>query len=285
MRPVALLLLTFDLLLLLLTFDLLLGCALGCASSGPPREPGPGGRLGVVRFPGPWLKLSGGARVKVNDNIQYVARRGRAGPGGGELLFAVKQGFDGSLLGREVYDFPVNRPGYDYYSDTRFAVSLDGAFRVREAAAAEWDAAAKPPHGYHFVRTFRNPQVTPEGVRHNGRLYRKSGKSWSLEAALVSPRATHVAVFSYAGREKHAKSILPDSGNNEPGHGELFLDVFDAPTGEKVAAARAPYGGRGGGGVEPSLLFGGSVWVDERFLVVPLDPSFESCFLVILPEK
>lgn len=273
--------------LLVLMLELLLGCAPGCSSSSssPPREPGPGGPLGVVRFPEYWLKLVGGEEVIVNDNLQYVVRRGAAGPGGGELLFAVKQGFDGSLLGREVKDFPVNSPDYDYYSDTVFAVSLDGAFRVRKATAAEWGAAAKPPHGYHFIHTHQNPQVTPEGLRLDGRLYRKTGESWGSEAAIVSPRAAYVAVFSYASTEKPAKTMIPGFGNTEPGHGELFLDVYDTSTGERVSAARAPYGGRGGGGVEPSLLFGGSVWVDGRFVVMPLDPSFESCFLGILPEK
>jgi hypothetical protein len=268
--------------LLLLTLNLLLGCALRCSPSSTPREPGPGGPLGVVRFPGYWLKLVDGEEVGVNDNIQYVVRRAPAGSR--ELLFAVKQGFDGSLLGREVYDFPVTNPDYDYYSDTLFAVSLDSSYRVRKATAAEWDAAAKPLHSYHLIGSFKNPQVTPEGVTYNGRLYPKSGATWGTQAALVSPHTTWIAVFSYASKEKPAKTMIPGFGNTEPGHGEVFLDLYNTSTGERVSAARAPYGGSGGG-VEPSLLFGGSVWVDERFIVMPLDPSFESCFLGILPEK
>lgn len=272
--------------LLLLTLDLLLGAGLGCASPPPPppHEPQPSGLLGVIHFPEPWVKLIDGSWIGVNDNIQYVVRHAPKGPAGGELLFAVKQGFDGSLFGKEATDFPVGDPDYDYYSDTLFAVSLDGAFRIRKPTAAEWDAAQRPLHSYHFIRSFQNPQVTPEGVRYNDRLYRKSGESWGSEAALVSPRSTHVAVFSYASSEKPAKTMIPGFGNTEPGRGELFLDVYDTATGARVFAARSPYGGRGGG-VEPSLLFGGSVWVDERFLVMPLEPSYESCFLGILSEK
>jgi len=100
-----------------------------------------------VRFPDPWVKVIGDTTRDVNDNIGYVIRKS----GRGELLFAIKQRFAGELYGKEVLDFPVESPDYDYYSDNRFAVTLDGAFRVREATIAEWDAAEKPVHSYHFV--------------------------------------------------------------------------------------------------------------------------------------
>jgi hypothetical protein len=267
--------------LLLLALDLLLGLGFSCAA--PPRGAQVSGPLGVVRFPAPWVKSRGGALVGVNDHTQYVIRRAPA-ERGGELLFAVKQGFDGSLFGKEVYDFPVRDPEYDYYSDDRFAVSLDGARRVREVTAAEWDAALKPLHSYRFIASHQNPAVTGEGVEYGGRLYRKSGASWGTEAALVSPRSTRIAVFSYASSEQPRKPLVPGLGGTEPGHGEIFLDVYDLSSGERVMAARAPYGATDAG-YSPSLLFGGALWVDDRFFVMPLEPSYESCFLGILPEK
>jgi hypothetical protein len=266
----------------LLAIEILLGLGFSCSS--PPREPQMSGPLGVVRFPAPWVKLRGDKWVGVNDNIQYVIRRTSKGPAGGELIFAVKQGFDGSLFGKEVYDFPVNNPDYDYYSDDRFAVSLDGRFSVRKATAGEWDVAEKPLHSYHFIKSFENPHVTGEAVKYNDRLYRKSGEFWGTEVALVSPRATRIAVFSYTSREKPPKPLIPGFGNTEPGHGEVFLDVYDISSGEKVIAAHAPYGGTYGGHA-PSMLFGSSLWVDDRYFVMPLEPSHEFCFLGILPVK
>lgn len=266
--------------LLLPALGLLLGLGFRCSAPPGPQASGP---LGVVRFPAPWVKSRGGALVGVNDNPQYVVREAPAAAGG-ELLFAVKQGFDGSLYGKAVSDFPVNNPDYDYYADDRFAVSLDGAGRVRKATAAEWDAARRPTHGYHFIMTHLNPAVTGEGVKYGERLYRKSGESWGTAAALVSPRATRIAVFSYASREEPQKPLLPGFGGTEPGHGEIFLDVYDVSSGERVMAARAPYGGPHGGHA-PSMLFGTALWVDDRFFVMPLEPSHESCFLGILPEK
>ena len=266
---------------LLLALDLLFGLGFSC--SAPPRGPQLSGPLSVVRFPAPWVKSKDGALIGVNDSPQYVVRKSPAGSGG-ELLFAVKQGFDGSLFGKEVSDFPVRDPDYDYYADDRFAVSLDGAGRVRRASASEWDAAEKPLHSYHFIRTHQNPAVTAEGVEYGGRLYRKSGEAWGTEAALVSPRSTRVAVFSYASGEEPQKPLVPGFGGTEPGHGEIFLDVYDVSSGERVIAARAPYGGPGAGHA-PSMLFGGALWVDDRFFVMPLEPSRESCLLGILPEK
>jgi hypothetical protein len=230
------------------------------------------------------VKLRGDEWIGVSDNIQYVVRKSSKGSAGDELLFAVKQGFTGELFGKEVYDFPVKNPDYDYYSDDRFAVSLDGGFRVRKATVEEWDAAGKPLHSYHFITSFKNPQVTQEGVKYNDRLYRKSGESWGNEVALVSPRATRIAVFSYTSREEVPKPLVPGFGGTDPAHGEVFLDIYDVSSGKRVIAARAPYGGDGGG-YSPSMLFGSALWVDDRYFVMPLDPSHEFCYLGNLPER
>ena len=145
-------------------------------------EPQLSGPIGLVRFPEPWIKVVGDQRRIVNENVGYVVRKSPRG----ELLFAIKQGFAGELFGKQVSDFPVKSPDYDYYSDNQFAVSLDGGFRVRAVDQAEWDAAQKPLHSYLFIMS----STTADGVQYKGRLYRKSGESWGHETALVSPRGT-----------------------------------------------------------------------------------------------
>lgn len=256
-----------------------LGLKPGC-SAAPPPDPQVSGPLRVVRFPGPWLKAVGGTKRGVNDNIHYVLRRSPQA----ELLFSVKQGFTGELFGGAAYDFPVENPDYDYYSDTRYAVAPDGVAAVRPATVGEWDAAERVLHSYHFISTFKNPQVTEEGVKHNGRLFRKSGESWGNEAALVSPRGTWIAVFSYASREKPQPALIPGFGGTEPGRGEVFLDLYDTSSGEKVAAARAPYGMEGGG-FAPSMLFGSSLWVEDRYLIMPLVWWLDACLVGVLPGR
>ena len=264
----------------LLALDILLGLGFGCSAK--PREPHVSGPLVVVRFPEPWVKWKGDAWVGVNDHIQYVIRRTSEGPARGELLFAAKQGFDGSLFGKEVYDFPVNNPDYDYYSDNRYAVSLDGQFRVEPATTAEWDAADKVLHSYRFIEA-RDSAVGPAGVRYSGRVFAKSGESWGNEAALVSPRGRWIAVFSFTTREKPQESIIPGFGRKEPGTGEVFLDLYEISSGGRVISARVPFGEPGSFAF--SMLFSHALWVEDRYFIMPLHWWLDVCFVGILPEK
>jgi hypothetical protein len=270
MRPLA---------VFLITLEAALGFSLSCSSliNADPQVTGP---IGVVRFPTPWIKMINNSERGVNDNIGYVIRKSVQG----ELLFAVKQGFTGELFGKEVSDFPVESPNYDYYSDNQFAVSLDGAFRVRESTTEEWNAATKPLHSYHVISSFKNGQVAGDGVQYNGHLYRKSGESWGTEVALVSPRQTWIAVLSYTSREKPDPGFIPGLGGSEPGHGEVFLDLYNVSSGVKVIGARSPYGGTGSG-FAPSMLFGASLWVEDRYFIMPLDWVLDGCLLGILPER
>jgi hypothetical protein len=264
--------------ILLFTFAAVLGVGLSCSPRyGPLQLNGP---IGAVHFDG-WVKFVGDHEYGVNDNVGYVIRKSKRG----ELLFAVKQGFAGELHGLETTEFPVKYPDYDYYSDNRFAVGIDGAFRIRKATTDEWDAAEKPVHSYYFIRSFINKQHTNEGVQYKGKLFRKSGETWTDYDALVSPRGTWIAVFSYSSRDKPDSGWLPGlGGGGEPGRGEVFLDVYNVSSGERVISARSPFGAKPGGFV-PSMLFGSSLWVEDRYLIMPLNWWLEDCLVGVLPEK
>ena len=66
----------------------------------------------------------------------------------------------------------------------------------------------------------------------------------------------------------------------------MFVDVYDTSTGEKVMAGRAPHSGGG----SPQVLFENAFWIEDRYLVVPLDTDRfsgtegETLFLGVLPE-
>jgi hypothetical protein len=94
---------------------------------------------------------------------------------------------------------------------------------------------------YYFIQK-HEAQITSDGVKYNERLYRKTGESWGDYVALVSTRKTRIAVFSYTSREKDSGSIIPGMKNTEPGSGEVFLDVYDVSSGDKVGSARSPFG-------------------------------------------
>ena len=234
-----------------------------------------------IRFSEPWVKLRDGRQWGVNDNVQYVVRMQS-----GEMLFAVKQGFDGSLFGKDVYDFPVKYNDYDYFSDNHFAVSLDGQRRIRKASDSEWANATKPMHSYRMVHTWENPQFTDAGFTYKGRLYRKTGDSWGNEGALISPRAKWIVIFSFTSPDKPRPALIPGFGGNGPAHGDLFLDIYDLASGNKVLAERARFGDEPNtGGQDPSSLFSHSVWIEDRYLIVPLLSYLETCLLIELPSQ
>lgn len=106
------------------------------------------------------------------------------------------------------------------------------------------------------------------------------------EVALVSPRETWIAVFSYSSRDKPDRGTIPGfpAGGKEPGRGEVFLDLYNVSSGAKVISAQAPYG-RKPGGFTPSMLFGASLWVEKLHFIMPLDWILDHCLLAILPER
>lgn len=251
-----------------------------CSAPSPASQPEINGPVKLVQFPEPWIKSMGDAAVGVNDSVQYVVRKSKDSQ---ELLFAVKQGFDGTLYGKEASDFPVKSPDYDYYSDNRFAVSIAGPLKIDKVTEDEWDAAEKALQSYYFIDK-DGPQVTPEGVRYKERLYRRTGESWGTKVALVSPRQTRIAIFSYTSREKVSESYIPGLKNTEPGSGEAFLDIYDLSSGEKVAGVRSPYGQKPNG-FAPSMIFGASVWIEDRYIVMPLDPNLSRALVGVFPDK
>ena len=259
--------------------SVLMSLCFGCSSVST-RQIQSSDSMGFIRFPDPWLKQRDGRQWGVNDNVQYVVRT-RAG----ELLFAVKQGFDGSLFGKDVYDFPVTAPDYDYFSDNHFAVSVDGKYRVRKASDSEWAGATKPMHSYRVIHTWENPQFTPAGLTYKGRLYPKTGESWGNEGALVSPRGRWIVVFSFTSPDKPRPALIPGFGGNGPAHGELFVDLYDLVSGKRILNERATFGDENPGGEDPSSLFSHSVWIEDRYLIVPLTTYLETCLLITLPAS
>jgi len=265
---------------LILAVELALCLSVSCSTPAPtpPEITGP---VKLVEFPDPWIKRKGDALIGVNSAVQYVVRKSKGSEH--SLLFAVKQGFDGTLFGKEVTDFPVKFPDYDYYSDNYFAVNIDGQLPVKEVTEDDWKNGEKLLHSYYFIQK-HEAQITADSVRYNERLYRKAGETWGDYVALVSPRKTRIVVFSYTSREKVSSSIITGMNNTEPGSGEVFLDVYDVSSGEKVAGVRSPFGQKPNG-FAPSMLFGASVWIEDRYIVMPLDPDLNRCLIGAFPNK
>jgi hypothetical protein len=244
----------------------LLGC-LQCAKS--PSVTKGAGSLHLVDFP-KWFERKDPALSKEDLIVttgEFEVRRLSRSPS--ELLFGMKD-----------YD--------EAYAENFYAVSLDGQFKVRPASANEWSQSEQLPTtrvdpGSSAVR------VIGDSVEYRGKMFAKTGRSWESTAALPSPRGKWLVVFSHTSeKDKPSYGVMGGGGR---GKGEMYLDVYDTSSGEKILSASAPHRGED----KPSRLFNHALWAGDRYLIVPLDPDAwvhapngaqgESIFLGVLPEK
>jgi hypothetical protein len=57
---------------------------------------------------------------------------------------------------------------------------------------------------------------------------------------------------------------------------DVFFDVFNAATGEKVLTIQGAYSGPGD---DPEACLGKTAWLAERYFIVPLGPHRERCLV------
>jgi hypothetical protein len=220
-----------------------------------------GASMTVIHFPQPWSKAGpNGERIILTPPQTFVIRR-TSNSSGGELLFAV-QDSSGSL------------------SQNFYAVSLDGKFSVRPITVQAWGQAemVSMTAGERLSRDATT--VTADLANYNGKAFARTGSFWSEPIALTSSRREWLAVFSYASKERVEKNAGTDIskfiGGGEPASGDLFVDIYNTFSGEKVLNGSAPFAGVG-----PSLLFSQASWTEGGFFVMPLDSLSQTCFLGI----
>lgn len=237
------------------------------------------GRMAVVHLPDTFTRAARGGGVEgVSDELEA---RHIPDPPPGELLLAAR------TFGDE---------GHYIYSDNVYAVSLDGQFKVRRVSRQEWDVAQSVKDAGEKIDAPEENDPGRSGmtkladrqpyVLYKGKQFTKTGESWSGPGALASQNGKWVAVFSHTSEKvKSGPDILPGMGGGGTGvgSGEMFVDVYDASTGEKVMAGRAPHRG----GLQPGTAFYKSLWVGGRYLVVPLDLATgpgDSYLIGVLPD-
>lgn len=220
----------------------------------------------VVDFPEGFLRNDPTLRRRrVVTSLDYEIRQA-SNSQGNELFFGMKD-----------YD--------DSYSDNFFGIRLDAGFKVRSVNADEWNRAERLPTK-RFDAFAHETKVSGDSVQYRDRLFKKSGQSFETIAALASPSGRWLAVFSHTS-EKDLPSYGVMGGGGR-GKGEMFVDVYDATTGEKILSSHAPHRGAD----QPSRFFDATVWVKNDYLVVPLDvdrnsllPSAGSRVLIAIMPK
>ena len=144
-----------------------------------------------------------------------------------------------------------------------YAVSLDNPTQTRVASKEEFKRVQS--------RRDNRPEaeVTPAGDTITGsvpphRHFPKTGTTWGSPAALGA--GEWIAVFSY------------NENAHQPAAGDMFVDVYDQRTGNKLMSTALPFTG------SPNELFKRAVSMEGGYILLPLKASFDSFALWQLPE-
>lgn len=126
--------------------------------------------------------------------------------------------------------------------------------------------------GSHLVVSNGRNESSDE-IEYRGKKFLKTGKYWHSQ--LLSPGGKWLAIFSYTG-ERTRDLLFMDGGSVKDG--DIFWDVYDTVTGEKVFEWRAT------GVKTPTDRSGPVVWLEEHYFLFPEDLDEQNFVVVTLPE-
>jgi hypothetical protein len=218
----------------------------------------------VLRFPEPWSRMAPNGERTILTAPELVVRRVTDAPGG-DLLFAAQD--PSGAVSENIYE-----------------VSLDDKVAVRQVNRASWQFAQPIVQSAATRLSRDSTPLSGNLASYNGKSFAKSGGYWSEPVGIASSAQGWLTVLSYNTNQPTTQDGGPDVskfiGGGEPGKGDLFVDIYDSASGEKVLSGYAPFTGAG-----PSLLLSNARWLDDSFFVMPLDSLSQTCLLASLPKN
>ena len=149
---------------------------------------------------------------------------------------------------------------HPYPAANHYRVDLsDPTSPVSPASDEDWSAGTTVP----LVRRYNAfPDFSNGGpILFNGFRFPKSGARWAVPwVSRLSPNSAWLVLQSFT-----TGGVSP---RTQRGLAKLFIDVFNANTGDKVVAIEANHSGYFGPDSEGVLLR--TAWLTERYLIVPL---------------
>jgi hypothetical protein len=134
------------------------------------------------------------------------------------------------------------------YSKEKYAVRVHGTLAVRTIGESEWRSATPLVHSKSQAQPDYNIQEDDnKNVFYRGKEFLKSGEH--LSGAIISADVKWIAVLSYDGKqlppaERYAGTIGVPGRTKHPRQGELYSDIYNVETGEKVVAVRGAFRGQ-----------------------------------------
>jgi len=156
------------------------------------------------------------------------------------------------------------------YSQNSFAVSFTQGPKVRVATRQEWEGASRVSTKTRNLLHTGNDDSSGE-IEYRGKKYPKVGKYWG--PGLLSPGGKWLAVFSYTAVKPPPSIFFGTS----PRNGDIFWEIYDTVTGQKVFDWQAK------NVKHPTSLDGPVVWLEERYFLFPEDEDAQNFIVLTLP--
>lgn len=218
-----------------------------------------------LQFPQPWHESESPDRPL--SYVQQLEVRKLPNSPDNELLFAALPNGDGEYFHEWQPDIPPPE-----YSGNSFAVTFTSPLRVRVATKQDWESASRVWTKSQYAHSKKRDD-TPGELEYHGKKFKFAGQ-YCDGGGELSPRGRWLALFSYSGKKTSDWFM----GGQSVKSGDIFWEVYDTVTGEKVFEWRAK------NVTSPASLHSPVVWLEERYFVFPQDQSAQNFNVVTLPE-
>jgi len=213
-----------------------------------------------LHFPQPWLDETEGF-----GPIQQIEVRKAPNSSDNEFFFGALR--DGDNFYAHEVDRNMPKPRY---GTNMFAVNFSAGLQVRTATQQEWESASRIPAKPRHIFPKGNDYSSGE-IEYRQHRYAKVGKYWGNSS--LSPTGRWLAAFSYTG-EKPPPDLF---GQGNPRAGDIFLQIYDTVSGEKVFEWDAK------NVKSPAERLGPVVWLEDRYFLFTEDESAQNFIVVTLP--
>ena len=213
-----------------------------------------------LQFPQPWLEAE-----RPVSFVQQIEVRKLPNSSDNEFFFAALPYGDNNYAHEVDKKMPATR-----YTDNVFAVDFSSGLRVRAASEEEWKSGSRIRARPRPVFQEGNDDSTGE-IEYRQKRYSKVGKYWGQ--SMLSPTGKWLAAFSYTG-EKRPPDLL--FGGGDPLDGDIFWQIYDTVTGQKVFEWEAR------NVKNPTRFDGPVVWLEDRYFLFPADEDAQSFNVVTL---
>lgn len=220
------------------------------------------GNIHLVSFPEDWMANTQGQSNRLLSARWYEVRSSGTATNN-ELFF-------GTLAYRNSQAVKQNE---EWYGRNFYAVRLSPAVQLRRLTRTEWRHASPISDQAVELSPELADDIESRTVKYQGREYAKTAEH--LGRALLSPSGHWIAVFSFSGQVRPGNLFM----SGLPREGDIYWDVYDTRSGERVLAWSARMV------LSPALLAEAALWIDDKYLVMPFGGILQSCVIGELPRN